>query len=346
MKTACVYHSIDLDGWMSAAIVKHWFKNTYPNLASISNSDTDEHSIRPPDELSTGESLYFIGYNYGQPIPDLSEYDKIIMVDISFPKDEMVKLTTKLVWIDHHISAINDNTCNDGIITPYGQVEGLRDTKFATCELAWKYFFPGVAMPELVRLLGRYGCFGHKGTDDEKIVLEFQYGARSCISNLDEAYGELINCLNSITEAGFPTREIEILKAGSGIYSYLCAEAKQVYKNGFSWTTAVERPATFTESKSLSESLSGNTSSVYYPVRFICINRERFNPINFGIDYHKDGYDGCACFHYDGVAKLWRFSLYNDNGLVDCSIIAKSFGGGGHKGAAGFVTDDLNKILR
>lgn len=25
MKTVCVYHSIDLDGWMSAAIVKHWF---------------------------------------------------------------------------------------------------------------------------------------------------------------------------------------------------------------------------------------------------------------------------------------------------------------------------------
>ena len=32
--------------------------------------------------------------------------------------------------------------------------------------------------------------------------------------------------------------------------------------------------------------------------KFICINKENFNPINFGIDYHKDGYDGAACFHY------------------------------------------------
>lgn len=31
MKTVCVYHSIDLDGWMSAAIVKHWFSLNYPN---------------------------------------------------------------------------------------------------------------------------------------------------------------------------------------------------------------------------------------------------------------------------------------------------------------------------
>ena len=44
--------------------------------------------------------------------------------------------------------------------------------------------------------------------------------------------------------------------------------------------------------------------------------------------------DGAACFHFDG--KQYNFSLYNDNGLVDCSLIAKQFGGGGHKGAAGF----------
>ena len=55
-------------------------------------------------------SLTFIGYNYGQPIPDLSEYDKVIMCDISFPVEEMLKLRDTLgknfVWLDHHISAI------------------------------------------------------------------------------------------------------------------------------------------------------------------------------------------------------------------------------------------------
>ena len=37
---------------------------------------------------------------------------------------------------------------------------------------------------------------------------------------------------------------------------------------------------------------------------------------------------------------MWNFSLYNDDGNVDMSILAKSFGGGGHKGAAGFVMTD------
>ena len=84
-KTVCIYHSIDLDGWMSAAIVKHW--------GFIQSLKSD----KPFGELD------FIGYNYGQPIPDLSKYDKIIMCDISFPIEEMERLRQiyqdKFIWI-------------------------------------------------------------------------------------------------------------------------------------------------------------------------------------------------------------------------------------------------------
>lgn len=73
--------------------------------------------------------------------------------------------------------------------------------------------------------------------------------------------------------------------------------------------------------------------------KFGCVNDCRFNPINFGIDYHKDRYDGFACFHYQNGQ--FPYSLYNDNGEVDCSILAKNRGGGGHKGASGFRTDTL-----
>ena len=73
--------------------------------------------------------------------------------------------------------------------------------------------------------------------------------------------------------------------------------------------------------------------------KFICINKERFNPINFNIDYHSEGYDGAACFYRTKDGK-WSFSLYNDNGKVDCSVIAKSFGGGGHFSASGFQCND------
>ena len=91
MKTACIYHSIDLDGWMSAAIVKHWFNSTI------------EVPNKKDEPINT---LDFIGYNYGDPIPDLSSYDRVIMCDISFSKEEMEKVACKLIWIDHHNSAI------------------------------------------------------------------------------------------------------------------------------------------------------------------------------------------------------------------------------------------------
>lgn len=321
MKIACIYHSIDLDGFMSAAIVKHYHLLNNDILASA-GGDIDD--------------IEFIGYNYGQSIPDLSEYDEVIMCDISFPKEEMLNFWAtrglNFIWIDHHISAIKEmENAHENITSGAYPIQGLRNTKFAACELTWKYFFPNEQIPEIVRLLGRYDCFGHKGTNEEQSVLEFQYGARQCISNYEEAYHFLKLSLDDRL-----TVVRDIYLSGVSIYQYLCTEAKQTYKNGFE--------VIFSELIPYSVS-PGHFNEAYNKNRkFICINKERFNPINFGIDYHKDGYDGAACFHY--ANGKWNFSIYNDNGEVDCSIIAKQFGGGGHKGASGFVVDDINQIIK
>jgi uncharacterized protein len=338
MKTVCIYHSIDLDGWMSAAIVRHWFIENHRDglyFITVDNEDV-------PEDINHLDTLTFIGYNYGQPIPDLSGYDKVIMCDISFPKEEMINIAKKIglnfIWLDHHISAITSFTNSDMNGENY-YPNGIRNTKFAACELTWQYFFPNTIMPEIVRLLGRYDCFGHKGTDEEQKVLEFQYGARSIINNYEEAYIWLVKCIHELVYKNSDTilqpillNTNNILKDGKSIYKYLCTEAEQTYKNGFKII--------------LTEHIySENKIKMWYPRNFLCINKERFNPINFGIDYHKDGYDGVACFWYNGNTKLWHFSLYNDNGHVDCSLIAKQYGGGGHKGASGFTVRNLNEIF-
>lgn len=325
MKTCVIYHSIDLDGWMSAAIVKHWFnkqKRNHFNSKVFKEVDVDFGT------------LDFIGYNYGQPIPDLSEYDKVIMCDISFPPDIMLSLYNILednfIWLDHHISAINNNVH----VNKYAQ--GERAVEFAACEITWMWFFPNETTPEIVRLLGRYDCFGHKGTDEEEKVLEFQYGARNYITNYESAYRYLIRSLEQTVENTCP--EDDIYKIGKHIYSFLCTEAKQTYKNGFEIELGTKYYGSIDPIDENSE-----TQVFTKEFKFICINKERFNPINFGIDYHKDEYDGAACFHY--ANGMWNFSLYNDNGEVDCSAIAKQYGGGGHKGAAGFRINDINKII-
>ena len=271
-KIICIYHSRDLDGWMSAAIVK---------------------TIYPEAE--------FIGWDYGQELPEINPFDaRVIMVDISFPVNNMRHLCVKnnLTWIDHHVSAIKD--MESANLNP----DGRRDVKKAACELTWEYF-KDRPMPEIIRLLGRYDCLGHKGTDEERKVLIFQYAARASLRNIDECFKALFDVLDKHIEGW--------LNVGEGIYSYLCTEARQKYDKKFEiW-------------------LDGKL--------FACVNDWRMNPINFGINYHADGYDGFACFWYENGQ--FSYSLYNDNGEVDCSIIAKNRGGGGHKRASGFRSKEI-----
>ena len=282
-----IYHNRDLDGWMSAAIVK----------------------LKYPE-------VNLMGWDYGMDIPNTTNYDTVIMCDVSFSADYMLDnlyqpksgKPGKFIWIDHHKSAIDaweEIRQWTGVLWP----DGMCRTNYAACELTWMYFFPDEPMPEIVRLLGRYDSFMHKGTDEEQKVLEFQYGARANMFDVQTCYDALINWNAQL--------EHTIQIAGYEIHNYLCVEAEQKYKQKFSID------------------LDGYV--------FACVNAERLNPINFGIDYHKDGYDGFACFWYDHGQ--WCFSLYNDNGEVDCSAICKRRGGGGHKGAAGFRTTIITDII-
>jgi oligoribonuclease NrnB/cAMP/cGMP phosphodiesterase (DHH superfamily) len=275
----CVYHSKDLDGWTSAAIVK----------------------LRYPD-------AELIGWTYGQPKPTIKEHEPVIMVDICFSMKEMSNIAQKadwrLTWIDHHISQIKEyrNFIGDGetFMNIFLPKEG---ENVAACELTWRCLYPDTLMPEAIRLIGRYDCFGHKGTDEEQRVLFFQYAARAKVTNPEEAAEFLDMPFDKL---------LEMILRGKVIYKYLCVEAKQKYAQKFDID--------------------------FDGYKFACINAERFNPVNFGIDYHKEGYDGFACFWFENGQ--WIYSLYNDNGKVDCSEICKKRGGGGHRGAAGFQTNN------
>ena len=290
----CIYHSVDLDGWMSAAIVKKWAEENDCNAT-------------------------FLGWNYGQPVPDTIGYDILVLCDVSFPAYDMLALQKRyyvaggasgFIWCDHHISAINavKEIFEANAYPSYP--EGLRSTAFAACELTWQHFFPELIMPEIVRMLGRYDCFGHKGTKEEYNVLAFQYGARARLTNYEQCYIALVDHPEMWAN--------DLLSDGRVIYEFLKTEAIQAWNNAYGVIMLTQEQGW---------------------VNIACINKERFNPVNFGIDYHGQGYDVVACFWYQD--RKWRFSLYNDNGKIDCSVIAKCFGGGGHKGAAGFVSDDI-----
>lgn len=70
----------------------------------------------------------------------------------------------------------------------------------------------------------------------------------------------------------------------------------------------------------------------------VCCMNSRGNSWVFQDDYNT--YDAVMLFSYSGSSKKWIHSIYSSNPDFDCSKIAEHYGGGGHKGAAGFSLDE------
>jgi oligoribonuclease NrnB/cAMP/cGMP phosphodiesterase (DHH superfamily) len=143
----CFFHSADLDGHCSGAIVKYKFPQC---------------------------ELFGINYDYNFPWDKVTKDDIVFIVDFSLPAETMKKLYDfigdNLIWIDHHVSII-DKISND---YPEMNIPGVRKVGTAACILTWEYLFPKKELPRSVLLLGKYDIWDL--TDE---VLEFQYGIRA-----------------------------------------------------------------------------------------------------------------------------------------------------------------------
>jgi len=142
----CFYHKADMDGRCSGAIVK---------------------MAQPECEM--------IGINYGDQVPwdTILPGEVVFMVDFSLqPFEDMERLngTGKLIWVDHHKTAIEE--AHERGFLAYRQI---LDTAYAGCELTWQAIAGG-SIPWFVFLLGRYDVWDHANHPGS---LEFQYGIRN-----------------------------------------------------------------------------------------------------------------------------------------------------------------------
>ena len=273
----CFYHSADLDGKCSGAIVKHRFPN-----------------------------CEMIGFDYGLRFPweTIEAGEQVIMVDVSLDMGEMMQLhtLTNFTWIDHHLSAMKEADAK-GFNPP-----GVRTVGLSACELAWAYFFPTLPLPRAVRLLGRYDVWDKTDPNAEL----FNYGMRGEESEPGEPIW-LALFLNHKPDTD------EIIKKGLGILRYQ-DECDALYAKQQAFDTMFEGlPAVVLNVRGNSRTFK----SVYRPL---------IHELMIMFYLRKDG--------------KWNISLYSDKSHVDCSAICKKFGGGGHKGAAGFQPEELPQNLK
>jgi len=203
MTTYCLYHSVDLDGQASAAIVKSYV----------------------PD-------VVLIPFNYNVPFPydRITPEDSVYFVDVAVqPYDEMLEIVKKvnnLTVIDHHITFVNSDAGKalKGIL---GR-DFYCDTKLAGCELTWMYFnerSAGEIVPEIpraIRLLGQYDTW--RNTPEKKLIMDtswetvmaFQWGMRQAEFDFDYFIKTFLHGFHSLAGASI----LSTIAAGESLLKY------------------------------------------------------------------------------------------------------------------------------
>lgn len=273
----CFYHSSDLDGWTSGAIVKQSFPET--EMFPINyGQDFPWHLMVP------GETVYVVDFT-------VEPFDQMLRLD------EMCDL----VWIDHHATSIDE--AKKANFSP----KGLRRVGDAACELAWEFLNPNRTTPIAVRLLGRYDVWDHK----DPRVLPFQYGLR------------------------LVQREPSDLRWWAGLF------LTDAMSGSIEQTITIGESVLAYESQSFERYCKSHAfESVLDGWRAVCVNRGLSSSKLFESVWDEEQFDVMVAFSRLAKGK-WTVSVYSTKEEVDCGRIAQKFGGGGHKGAAGFVCEKL-----
>ena len=263
-----------------------------------------------------------IEINYGMAFPfdRIREDEQVWIVDYSILPEEMDKLfaiTNDVVWIDHHKSAIqryDDYPRN---------IAGVRYDGIAGCMLTWAYvkhientpihktrpeFAPNMCddAPMCVKYIGDYDVWRFEYGEDTK---DYHFYLESFSDNEISPEGKVWNHLLG--------RDLD---QGTNAYLLDVGNAIRGYRENLM--------SQYVKSYGFETELMGYKC---FAVNMGMISSDDFASIN------ADNYDVLIGFCTDG--KQWRYSLRSDK--VDVSLIAMQFGGGGHRGAAGFASADF-----
>lgn len=284
------YHRVDYDGLFSCATVEHYVRK----------------------ELGIQEVITK-GWTYGDPRPSLPEIKEnesclVFLVDISFPPEDMLSLKGlggyKVVWIDHHISAI-DSSKELG----YDDLEGVRRLGVGACELCWNYLYNNENTPKSIRLISAYDVWNKERFSWDKETVAFQLGLKT-------QYGVVYNSINQVFEKLIEKNSkltADIIESGKVINTYNQKRHK----------TAV---GTY-----------GFPVLVAGKYRGICMLTSEFGSQQFNSVINN--YDITICVNKRDVAegRPFAISMYSESetGLSLADYMKENFCGGGHKTAAG-----------
>ena len=158
-------------------------------------------------------------------------------------------------------------------------------------------------LPYYIKLVSDYDCWVY---DFDPDTTYFKIGVDTKnFDALDDIWIELFDAKSIYAVVN------NIIEIGKVIKGYIDQD-NNYYRNHFSYESEIEG------------------------YKCLVVNRKS-NSWVFGDKYNK--YPLVMVWVFDG--KKYTYSIFSSNKDIDCSKIAERFGGGGHRGAAGFSSDEL-----
>jgi len=274
-----------------------------------------------------------LGYDYNQPFDveaNIRAGEDVVMADVSMSMTVMEAIANragKFMWIDHHVSAHNDfkayfSDWEDCMFGSFSAIDKplscLYNNNISACESCWNYAFLGQPMPEPVKLLGMYDTWRGNGTSEwDDVILPFQYGMR-----VEGFTPETLSNWIFNDYANNPTRAREMVGAGLTVLKYQKQQDARLMQKSFD--------AVCTRKFGSKE------------IRCLVCNGA-YSSTAFESKWDESKYDMMVGISFNG--KVWSLSLRTTKDDVDCSVIAKQFGGGGHVKSSGCAVEDLTDFL-
>lgn len=254
-----------------------------------------------------GEKVELFPASYGDKPPfELAKDRNVYIVDFSYPKNDILALAVyarKIIILDHHKTAKADLEAVIG--NPYiPNVAGVFSESSSGAGLCWDWFVGTDKHPWIVAYVQDRDLWKFAYGDDSKAF----HAWLSCQRFVPEAWEDIFEQMedgqtrNEILERGHA-----ILRSNQFIIHDLCQPTN--------WQTI-------------------KLGNIYMP----CINIIPQFSSEAGNYIANLSNDNCAALYHDTTDKR-RWSLRSNENGPDVSEIAKRYGGGGHRNAAGFSTE-------
>lgn len=254
-------------------------------------------------------NFFMVDYIDEIPVDIISNNERVYFVDYSFSENtlqviqSLLSKNCDLIWIDHHTSSINLEKAHPEL----SNIKGIRLEGVSGAALSYMYLYNKQfdKLPYYVRLVSDYDCWKSVYEPD---TTRFKLGMDGKKHDaLDEIWMDFESELNlDVTE-----NLNNVIDNGRVIKKYI-DNTNIVYRDNYGYESIIDNYKCFVVNKKTNSWVFGDFYNTY-PVVVVWV----FN------------------------GSIYQYSIYSSDVNIDCSKIAESYGGGGHKGAAGFTSTEL-----